>query len=546
VLLDSFLVPAWIDSVFEQLSQVEHVDLAVVVLDEHTPSSPRPLARVREALPHVLYDLYEKVDHRLFSSPDDAYRPVDARRHFTCQVLEVSREVLERPEQLTVLGDLRLDVLLQFGFGGAGRNIAQAARYGLWSCSVNEDHESGLGVFRKLLDGKHVTCIELEMLTERANSRVIYRSFSAVDPISLHRTRNDANWKAADVVVRCLRRLTSPEGQLAENFSMPDQRIERDTPTQRYPTNVETARFLARVGARMARRKVRTFLFDPQWFIAYRSRRTSGLVLPPDMTGFTLVVPATDRAYADPFVVKALDGRRFIFFEDFRNVDGKAVISRVELFSDGTISDPRVVLERDYHLSYPFVFFSGGEAYLLPETAQARRLELYRAVDFPDRWELERVLMDGSMVFDATLLEHGDKVWMFANLATSQGTPSDELSLFWSDSLAGEWQPHQQNPVISDVRCARPAGRVIVQDGRLIRPAQDGSVRYGYALVFKEILELSERSFREIELGRVMPDWIEGNLCTHHYDADGEIEVVDGRQPVPRWLRRKTHELRYP
>ena len=267
---------------------------------------------------------------------------------------------------------------------------------------------------------------------------------------------------------------------------------------------------------------------------------------PRDLRGCTLFVPPTDRFYADPFLFSAPDGRRYLLFEDWRNADRKAVISRVELFPDGTVSSAQVVLERDYHLSYPFLFATGGEIYLLPETAEARTLELYRAVDFPDRWELDRVLVEGVAMFDATLLERDGKVWMFTNLATSQGTPSYELSVFWSDSLGGEWHAHAQNPVVSDVRCARPAGRLIVHGDRLIRPAQDGSVRYGYALAFREILELTPDSYAEAEVGRITPESIEGNLGTHHYDADTEFEVFDVRLEIPRWRSRTTHLLRPP
>jgi hypothetical protein len=42
------------------------------------------------------------------------------------------------------------------------------------------------------------------------------------------------------------------------------------------------------------------------------------------------------------------------------------------------------VLERPYHLSYPYVFFVGDDAFMLPETAANGAIELYRAVSFPD------------------------------------------------------------------------------------------------------------------------------------------------------------------
>ena len=47
---------------------------------------------------------------------------------------------------------------------------------------------------------------------------------------------------------------------------------------------------------------------------------------------------------------------------------------------------------------------------MLPETSGNRTVELYRCVEFPHRWELDRVLMDGVHAVDATLAEH-DRRW---------------------------------------------------------------------------------------------------------------------------------------
>jgi hypothetical protein len=530
VLLDSLTVPAWVDASLEQLSSAG-AELTPVVVDRTAREHGSTLDRLRGAFPHVLYDLYTRIDRRVFRSSGDALDPVDARNRFTCDVLELGAEDLTRPENLARIAEYSLDVLVSFRTGGTDGEVSRAARHGLWSYSLND--ESGVGFFQFLARGEHVTCTELLAQEENGDRRAILRSFSAADAISLHRARNDALWKASSFPARLLRDLPPPE--------LDDGRIQ---PLESHPTNLQMTRFLVGLGGRMAVGRAHRTVFRLQWFIAYRRRQPD--VPPRDLKGCTLFLPPTDRFYADPFLFSAPDGRRYLFFEDWRNAHGKALISRVELFPDGTVSSPTVVLERDYHLSYPFVFTSGDEIYLLPETADARRVELYRAVEFPDRWEPDRVLVDGEAMFDATLLERDGKVWMFTNLATPQGTPSYELSVFWSDSLDGEWHPHAQNPVVSDVRCARPAGRMIAHGDRLIRPAQDGSVRYGYALAFREILDLTPDSYAEVDAGRITPESIQGNLGTHHYDADAEFEVFDGRLAVPRWRSRTTHVLRSP
>lgn len=188
---------------------------------------------------------------------------------------------------------------------------------------------------------------------------------------------------------------------------------------------------------------------------------------------------------------------------------------------------------------------------MLPETAARRTVELYRASRFPDEWTLQRVLLRDVRATDATLLRHEGRWWLFVALAVEGGHAVDELALFSSGSLDGEWKPHPLNPVVSDVRSARPAGRIFSRNGQLIRPAQDCSRVYGGRLVFNRIEALSATDYREEPIGAIEPAPETGNLRTHSYDFDGTYEVLDGfrirsklslagisrAEPTPRWHR---------
>ena len=118
---------------------------------------------------------------------------------------------------------------------------------------------------------------------------------------------------------------------------------------------------------------------------------------------------------------------------------------------------PVRVLERDYHLSYPFLIEQDGQLLMIPETAQNGSVEVYRCIDFPLRWKLEKVLLQGVRCVDPTFHRGPDRWWMFANAAAPGSRMfDDELHLFHAESLLGEWQPHRRNPVKSDARCSRP------------------------------------------------------------------------------------------
>jgi hypothetical protein len=217
-----------------------------------------------------------------------------------------------------------------------------------------------------------------------------------------------------------------------------------------------------------------------------------------------------------------------VFFEELPFKTGRAHISMLEIGADGRASPPVKVLERDHHLSYPFLAEHGGQLYMIPESAQAGTLEVYRCVDFPLRWKPERVLMQGVRLVDATFHRGPDRWWMFAN-AAAQGSRAfdDELHLFHAASLLGDWQPHRRNPVKSDVRGARPAGQLFWRNGALHRPAQICAPLYGSGLSIHRVLRLTPHDYAERQVERVLPSGADGLLGVHTINRAGDLTVVD-------------------
>jgi hypothetical protein len=223
-----------------------------------------------------------------------------------------------------------------------------------------------------------------------------------------------------------------------------------------------------------------------------------------------------------------------MFFEDSRLKPVKGVISYVEVDPSGHAGEVERALELDCHLSYPFLFEWEGRPYMIPETFQHRRIELYRAEEFPGRWVLDRVLVDDVSGVDATLAPFDGLWWLFVSQASPSGAFGHELSLYYADTPLGPWVPHPGNPVVTEVRQARPAGRPFQLGDRLIRPGQDCSVRYGYAISFNRIELLSRTEYRERAMARLGPDWFPGAVATHTYNRSQSVEVLDVQVPVRR------------
>lgn len=193
---------------------------------------------------------------------------------------------------------------------------------------------------------------------------------------------------------------------------------------------------------------------------------------------------------ADPFIVREGDAW-WMFLEVLDAETDKGVISLARS-SDGLHWEyQQIVHAEPFHLSYPCVFKSAGNYYMVPETYEAGAVRLYRAIEFPTRWEFVSTLIDRPYV-DPTVFEHDGSWWMFA----SHG--SEMLRLLYADDPAGPWKEHPLSPVIiADPDISRPGGRVLAVGDKLYRFTQDTAPTYGNQVRAFEITELTRTTYSE-------------------------------------------------
>ena len=132
--------------------------------------------------------------------------------------------------------------------------------------------------------------------------------------------------------------------------------------------------------------------------------------------------------------------------------------------------------------------------------------------------------------------EHGaGRWWLFGNLgAEGSAVFDDELHIFHADRLLGEWQPHARNPVKSDTRSSRPAGRLYWHNGALYRPAQICAPLYGSGLSINRVMRLTTQDYAERQVERVIPAERAGVLGIHTLNRAGDLTVIDAFTRRPR------------
>jgi hypothetical protein len=528
-------VPRWVARLLDRVDACPFAGLTGFVLSAESPRDPHGLARLWGAPSDLLYRAYTLVDRRRFGTPLDPLDEIDiSERLSRLPVLTLDAN------SLTALKDWELDVLLALGYGGVPAGVLDCARFGVWSFhhDCSDSSLGGPALFWEIYHGAQVSpSVLLRRSEDSARGEPIYCSYAAPDPVSLHRARTRIYWKSAEFVVRKLRDIHR-DGNLTV-VEHADRPTPSTAPLRDIPSNRQMLRFGCRLAVRVARQKARRAFGHQQWFIAYR-RRGHELPTADAFRSATVLVPPRDRFYADPCLVD-WRGSSYLFFEELIFADHRGVISCCQLTPDGRWTTPEVVLERPYHLSYPFVFFVGEQAFMLPETAANGAIELYKARSFPRGWALEAVLVSEVRAVDPTTIERDGRHWLFANVAVEGASTNDELFLFSARSVRGPWEPHPRNPIVSDVRHARPAGRPFIDaSGGLIRPSQDCSGFYGSAVVFNRIEELGETDYRETPVARLEPSWQRHNLGTHTYTRSERWEAVDGRS----WMRRESRRRR--
>lgn len=226
---------------------------------------------------------------------------------------------------------------------------------------------------------------------------------------------------------------------------------------------------------------------------------------------------------ADPFVYEE-HGEHYIFVEQYQTSKRKGCIGYFR-FDDGIPVNKGIVIENKYHMSYPDVFKYKEKTFMIPESSANNTVDLYVADQFPNRWRKEKTLIGDKKYVDSTVLEYDNKVYLISYTMAGKC----EIHVFLLDMEREELKFVSKREYENNV--GRPAGRIFVENGSLIRPAQDCSRKYGEAIIFYQIDELNRNGeFVEHEIRRLeAKDIVCGNKPDriHQYTNDGSFECID-------------------
>lgn len=198
--------------------------------------------------------------------------------------------------------------------------------------------------------------------------------------------------------------------------------------------------------------------------------------------------------YADPFLfVHPTDGYLYLFYEEERLL-GKAPICAYRTCDLEHWENLGVVLRESCHLSYPNVFAYGDDIYMIPETRERGAVILYKATEFPYKWEEAKILLNADKYVDSTLFFHNNLWYLFTTVWYGK---NDGLHIYTSPTLLGDYIEHAMSPVTHQLTHSRCGGSIICFQNELYRPAQKCDSYYGENIQLYKIDQLSPMCYQE-------------------------------------------------
>jgi len=541
LLMETYNLPLWEYTLVKRLIESHYASIELLIFKNSIVGKNRSLfARISDInnWKKAAFRVYRDLDLLLYKPDQYAFDRKEATELLkqvpTIVTKTISTNYSDRfcMKDIQKIGEYDLDILIRLGFKILRGDILKIARYGVWSYhhGDNRINRGGYAGFWEIVEGKLVAGANLQILNEDLdNGLVLYRSLSHTIG-TYSQNINKIYWKSVSFLPRKLEELYNIGGKLFFN------NVNR---INEHPCYYSEKLYLPRnAGYRLISKliinqlikriksKLYFMFYFNQWILQFHIKKGYS----DSFWRYKKIIPPKDRFWADPFVIFK-DEKYYIFIEEYIYRLRKGHISCIIMDSKGNYQFPIKVLDKSFHLSYPHIFKSESDLFMIPETGSEKVIDLYKCTKFPNKWEFVTRLMENVEAYDSTLFFHDNKYWLFTNIRENKGaSENDELFLFYSDTLlTNDWKSHPNNPIVSDVTRARPAGNIFIRDSKIYRPSQNCSKTYGYGIKINHIVTISENYYEEKEIGSILPNWDNKIISTHTYNASGSLNIIDVR-----------------
>ncbi len=513
--------PEWVHDVISQINNSDFMELKLILIKQENTMNTSVSAVKTTWLYRMLMKLYLLAESKIIPVANNSVK-LSEYKNAMQDVKIINFENSLTLNQIEEISWQNPDVLLNVDLNSVPANIISLFQLGIIYNKISyPDTCTDLPMDWFVMN--NYPCIEAKLIfrdRKLVSQKKLVQTYFSPDSFFINRVKSQYFWKASLITMRGLNELYNIKNNICNRDYEKDKVRKRKNYDSFYLNSIIIYKHLLKY----IRKAIDNKLNVRQWIILYKKSSSR----PGAIDEYQKIVPPKKNFWADPHVIER-NGSHFIFIEEFTYKTNKGHLSVLEIDSNGKVNKPVKILEKPYHLSYPFIFEHEGNMYMIPETEQNETIDVYKCAEFPAKWEFYKHLFEGISAVDSTMAHYNGKWWIFLNKKNGNYMSyKDELYLYYADSpLSDKWTAHPLNPVVSDVRSARSAGRIYKHNGFLIRPSQDCSVEYGYRIKLNKIIELNETNYREVEFDMIQPNY-DKNICGMHTLAQSdEFTVLD-------------------
>lgn len=476
-------------------------------------------------LSKILLKLQEKLENRLFR-----INPLKNKEKLIKELGKVDKIFLypDRKGFLDIfskkdfddVSKYDLDLIIRFEFDIIRGNILDASRNGIWSFhhGDNRINRGGPSCFWEIVHKHKSVGVTLQKLTPELDAGYVIDRGTYNIHWSWINTRNRVLESSVSLLIKNLNKLKNNKIKYKESgiyfntlFKFPGLIFSLKYLILFYLNIISS--ILKRINVKLFNAKYSywTIIISKGNFFKSNLNKLKPLILPKK------------EFWADPFLLNHKKDK-YVFFENYEYNKQKGKISCGRIVGN-ELKDIVDVMTKDYHLSYPSIFNYKDDLFMIPETHQNYRLEIYRCVSFPNDWELYSTAFEGEQIVDCNFFEDSlNNKWLFLNKKSPNTDGCSDLYIYLIDSLSlNKIIPHNENPVITNSLKARNAGPIFKHLGKIYRPSQiNSNAIYGRGLNVNEIVHLDIDNYEEKTIQKCLPFFkknIQGIHHLHQYDG---------------------------
>ena len=461
----------------------------------------------------ILKDFFDKYNLDEFDIPKIEVSPIISKSGFVYRYSE---------DDLNQIKNRKFDILVRSGSGILRGDILSACKKGIISFHhANNDLNRGSPPgFWEVVKRQKSTGFVIQILKDELDGGDVI--FKGSIPTSFLYTLNRVKlYKKANIFMH----------KILENIFTNNKPIRvypkrpYDQPLLTTPDLTKQVEYIFRTGIYVSQKIMRRLLGkESRWSVAYQYCENWRDI---SLWKSKIIENPSNRFLADPFVIKYAN-KYYCFVEDYSYLSKRALISVYEINNDGA-KELGVALEEDFHLSYPFLIEDDGQLYMCPETHQNKDIRIYKCIEFPLKWKLEKVLISNISAVDTSIFKRNGRWWLLTNIDTSNiGDHDSELHLYSSDTLLSEnWIPHPLNPIIFDSERASNGG-LLHENNEIFRVYQkQGWNTYGEGFGVARIVSINDHEYIEETEFEISSDFFKNAKGTHTYSFNNGLIAID-------------------